>query len=200
MFPEVGRAAAALVATILAPTDAALGLAVVTNKPVPVRIRRGLNVESGLNDGIATPFVTLFIAAAAAEEGIGDKSWGLEALKEIGLAIVAAVVVGYIGGKILTFAKDRGWTSGVSEQIAILALALLAYEGLSRDRRERVRRRVRRRHSVRRRHHRRLARPVEFTETLGLAASFVVWAIFGAGFVGELLTRHLSAHRSSTPY
>ena len=62
VFPEVGWAAAALIATILAPTDAALGLAVVTNKAVPVRIRRALNVESGLNDGIATPFVTLFIA------------------------------------------------------------------------------------------------------------------------------------------
>ncbi len=76
MFPNVGWAAAALVATILAPTDAALGLAVVTNRAVPVRIRRALNVESGLNDGIATPFVTLFIAAAAAEESIGDTAWG----------------------------------------------------------------------------------------------------------------------------
>lgn len=129
MFPNVGWAAAALVATILAPTDAALGLAVVTNKAVPVRIRRALNVESGLNDGIATPLVTLFIAAAAAEESVGDKAWGLEALKQIGLAIVAAVVVGYLGGKLLVLAKDHGWTSGVSEQIAILALALLAYEG-----------------------------------------------------------------------
>ena len=129
MFPGVGWAAAALVATILAPTDAALGLAVVTNKAVPARIRRALNVESGLNDGIATPFVTLFIAVVAAEEPIGDTAWGLEAIKQIGLAIVAAIVVGYLGGKLLAFAKDRGWTSDVSEQIAILALALLAYQG-----------------------------------------------------------------------
>jgi NhaP-type Na+/H+ or K+/H+ antiporter len=68
IFPEVGWAAAALVATILAPTDAALGLAVV----VPMRIRRALNVESGLNDGIATPLVTHFIAIVAAEEGLAD--------------------------------------------------------------------------------------------------------------------------------
>ena len=192
MFPKVGWAAAALVASILAPTDAALGLAVVTNKAVPVRIRRALNVESGLNDGIATPLVTLFIAAAAAEESLSDKAWGLEALKEIGLAIVAAVVVGYIGGKLLAFASERGWTSGVSEQIAILALALLAYGGAvaiggngfiagfaggilfgaaTRGR---------------------LAEPVEFTETLGLSASFLVWSIFGALFVGNLLTHQLS--------
>jgi NhaP-type Na+/H+ or K+/H+ antiporter len=181
-----------LIAAILAPTDAALGLAVVTNKAVPVRIRRALNVESGLNDGIATPLVTLFIAAAAAEESIGDKAWGLEALKQIGLAIVAAVVVGYIGGKLLAFASKRGWTSGVSEQIAILALALLAYGGAvaiggngfiagfaggilfgaaTKGR---------------------LEEPVQFTETLGLSASFLVWSLFGALFVGELLTHDLS--------
>jgi NhaP-type Na+/H+ or K+/H+ antiporter len=192
MFPEVGWAAAALIATILAPTDAALGLAVVTNKAVPVRIRRALNVESGLNDGIATPFVTLFIAIVAAEEDLGETAWGLEALKQIGLAIVAAVVVGYLGGKLLAFANDRGWTSGVSEQIAILALALLAYQG-----------------SVTvggngfiaafaggilfgAATSGRLAEPVEFTETLGLAGSFVVWMLFGALFVGALLTGDLA--------
>jgi NhaP-type Na+/H+ or K+/H+ antiporter len=193
VFPEVGWAAAALLATILAPTDAALGLAVVTNKAVPVRIRRALNVESGLNDGIATPFVTLFIAIVAAEEGLGETAWGLEALKQIGLAILAAVVVGYLGGRLVALANDRGWTSGASEQIAILALALLAYQGAvtiggngfiaafaggllfgaatSQ----------------------RLAAPVEFTETLGLSGSFLVWSLFGALFVGELLTRNLSA-------
>ena len=193
MFPGVGWAAAALVATILAPTDAALGLAVVTNKAVPVRIRRVLNVESGLNDGIATPFVTLLIAAVAAEEGLGDTAWGLEALKQIGLAIAAAVVVGYLGGKLLAVAVQRGWTSGVSEQIAILALALLAYGG-----------------SVAiggngfiaafaggilfgAATRRRLAEPVQFTETVGLSASFLVWSIFGALFVGELLRGDFSA-------
>jgi NhaP-type Na+/H+ or K+/H+ antiporter len=193
MFPGIGWAAAALIATILAPTDAALGLAVVTNRSVPARIRRALNVESGLNDGIATPFVTLFIAVVAADEGLGDTAWGFEALEQIGLAIVAAVVVGYLGGKLLALASQRGWTSGVSEQIAILALALLAYGGavaiggngfiaafaggilfgaVTR---------------------RRLTEPVQFTETFGLSASFLVWAIFGALFVGELLSEDLAA-------
>jgi NhaP-type Na+/H+ or K+/H+ antiporter len=193
MLPGVGWAMAALIATILAPTDAALGLAVVSNRAVPVRIRRALNVESGLNDGIATPFVTLFIALVAAEEGIGDQAWGIAALKQIGLAIVAALVVGYLGGKLLVFAKDNGWTSGVSEQIAILALALLAYVGAvavggngfvaafvggilfgaaTRGR---------------------LEASGRFTETVGLSATFLVWAIFGALFVGELFTHELSA-------
>jgi sodium/hydrogen antiporter len=193
MFPEVGLATAALIATILAPTDAALGLAVVTNKAVPARIRRALNVESGLNDGIATPLVTLFIAIVAAEEGLSETAWGLEALTQIGLAVVAAVVVGYVGGKLLALANDRGWTSAVSDQIAILALAVLAYQGAvtiggngfiaafaggilfgaaTRGR---------------------LAEPVEVTETLGLAGSFLVWSLFGALFVGELLTGDLAA-------
>lgn len=193
IVPDVGWAAAALIATILAPTDAALGLAVVTNRAVPVRIRRALNVESGLNDGIATPFVTLFIAVVAAEENLGDHAWGLEALKETALAIVAAVVVGYLGGKLLLLANDRGWTSEISEQIAILALALLAYAGsvviggngfiaafaggllfgaITRGR---------------------LEAPGRFTETLGLSASFLVWSIFGGLFVGELFTHQPSA-------
>lgn len=193
MFPHVGWAAAALVATILAPTDAALGLAVVTNKAVPARIRRALNVESGLNDGIATPFVTLFIAAVAADESLGDTAWGLEAVKQIGLAILAAVVIGSLGGKLLTLAIDRGWTSDVSEQIAILALAVLAYGG-----------------SVAiggngfiaafaggmlfgAATRRRLTEPVQFTETLGLSASFLVWSIFGAQFVGGLFSQDLTA-------
>jgi NhaP-type Na+/H+ or K+/H+ antiporter len=193
ILPDVGWASAALIATILAPTDAALGLAVVTNRAVPARIRRALNVESGLNDGMATPFVTLFIAVVAAEEDIGDTAWGLEALKQIGLAIVAAAVVGYIGGTLLAYASNHGWTSEASEQIAVLALALLAYEGAvaiggngfvsafaggilfgaaTRGR---------------------LSAPGRFTETLGLSATFWVWSIFGALFVGELFTHEISA-------
>jgi sodium/hydrogen antiporter len=192
VFPEIGWGAAALIATILAPTDAALGLAVVTNKAVPVRIRRALNVESGLNEGIATPLVTLFIAIVAAEEDLGDTAWGLEALKQIGLAIVAAIVVGYLGGKLLAFANERKWTSDVFDQIAILALALLAYQGFvaiggngfiaafvggilfgaaTRQR---------------------LAEPVQFAERIGLSGSFLLWSIFGALFVGALLTDDFS--------
>ena len=192
MFPEIGWAAAALIATILAPTDVALGLSVVTNKAVPVRIRRALNVESGLNDGIVTPLVTLFIIVAA-EEDLADTAWGLEALKQIGLAIVAAVVVGYLGGRLLAFANERRWTSEVFDQIAILALALLAYQGsvtiggngfiaafaggilFGAATRQR------------------LAEPVGFAERIGLSGSFLVWSIFGALFVGALLTDDFSA-------
>ena len=186
--PSLTWAAAALVATILAPTDAALGLAVVTNRLVPARIRRALNVESGLNDGIATPFVTLFLAAVVSEEASGGRSWGHDGLIELALAVVVAVAVGGGGGYLLGRARGRGWTSDVSEQLGVLALAVLAYEGaveiggngfvaafagglffgaVTKSA---------------------LAQPIAFTETIGMVSSFLVWTIFGALFVGAVVT------------
>ena len=129
MFPSAGRAAAALIGSILAPTDSALGLAIFTNRAVPVRIRRALNVESGLNDGIVTPFVTLFLALVVSGEGGASSSRLVEAGKEIGLALVVAIGVGVVGGMLLRIAHRRAFTSEVSEQLAIVSLALLAYFG-----------------------------------------------------------------------
>jgi NhaP-type Na+/H+ or K+/H+ antiporter len=187
-------ALAALVGTILAPTDAALGLAVVTDRAVPGRIRRVLNVESGLNDGIATPFVMLFLTIVATEEAVEAGSWVVAAGKELGLAVVAAIAIGGVGGLAFGVARSRGWTSSVSEELAVLSLAVLSYGG-----------------SVAIHGNgfvaafagglvfgaatRRTAPPasdaheaVEFTETVGMFASFVVWAVFGALFVGPVLT------------
>jgi len=188
LFPEAGWAAAALVGSILAPTDAALGLAVVTNTAVPPRIRRALNVESGLNDGFAAPFVTLFLTVLLSEEGIGSQHWAAEASKDIGLALVAAVVVGMLGGRLLLFARRRNWTTPSSEQLVVLALALLSYVGavaiggngfvaafvggLVFGAATGAR----------------MHEPIEFTETIGLFASFFVWIVFGALFVGPVLT------------
>lgn len=188
MEPVIGWAAAALVATILAPTDAALGLAVVTNRAVPARIRRALNVESGLNDGLATPFVSVFLAMAASEESSGTQGWGVAALTQIGVAVLAALAVGLGGGWLVSRARSHGWTSPVSEQLAVLTLAVLAYTG-----------------SVAiggngfvaaflggllfgRATRRRLNGPVEFSETIGLFMSFFVWTLFGALCVGPVLT------------
>ncbi len=193
MVPAAGWASAAVIATILAPTDASLGLPVFTNAAVPVRIRRALNVESGLNDGLATPFLALFLALLASEEGTsGYGSWLLKATEQIGLAVVTAAVVGIAGGRLLAAAHRRGWTSHVSEQLAILALALLAYGGavaidgngfvsafiagilfgrITQDR---------------------MHQPVEFTETLALFSSFAVWTLFGALLVGPVLTRRIA--------
>ena len=128
LFPAQGLGFALLVASILAPTDAALGLPIFTNPNVPIRIRRALNIESGLNDGMATPFVTLFIALAVAEESatLGG-GWLTGALIQIGLAVVVGVVVGVVGGKHLSRPCANG--RGAPLQFAVLALALGAYLG-----------------------------------------------------------------------
>ena len=56
VFPAMPVMLALLLAAALAPTDAGLGAATVLNPVVPVRVRRVLNVESGLNDGLITPW------------------------------------------------------------------------------------------------------------------------------------------------
>jgi NhaP-type Na+/H+ or K+/H+ antiporter len=188
MFHAEGWAAAAIIGTILAPTDAALGLAVFTDPAVPVRIRRALNVESGLNDGLVTPFLALFLALLASEQEIGAGRWVVEASEQITLAFAAALIVGVLGGAVYTAASDRGWTSHVSEQVAILALALLAYAGsIAIGGNGFVAAFVAgilfgattgvRAHA-----------PVEFTETLALFLTFGVWTIFGALLAGPVLT------------
>ncbi len=192
VIPEFGWAGAALIATILAPTDAALGMAVVTDKAVPVRIRRALNIESGLNDGIATPFVTLFLAAFLSEEGDESGSWILDSLTEIGLALVVALVVGLVGGRLLKFAAERGWTSHTSEQLYALALAVASYAvalevggngfvaafsaGLI--------------FGVSAAKHR---EAVVFAEDASLYASFLVWVVFGGWFVGPVIAGSFDA-------
>jgi NhaP-type Na+/H+ or K+/H+ antiporter len=101
LFPEEGIGFALLLGAILAPTDAALGLPIFNNPRVPVRIRRALNVESGLNDGIATPFVALFAALAVAEETQEPGRWLASALTEIGVAVGVGVAVGMLGGLVI---------------------------------------------------------------------------------------------------
>jgi len=127
LLPGEGLAFAALLGVILAPTDAALGLPIFNEPKVPVRIRRALNVESGLNDGIATPFVMLFIAFATASQTHSHVNWLSYALLEIVIALLVGAVVGIGGGWLLTKAVGRGWAAGTSEQIAVFGLGLTAY-------------------------------------------------------------------------
>jgi len=182
VFPGAGWASAALVAALLAPTDAALGLAVLNNKAVPGRVRRMLSIESGLNDGIATPFVVLALALVVGHGNEGRFITG--ALKELSIAVAMAVAVGVAGGFLTRLARRAGWTSSVSEDLALLSLALLSYGaavavggngfvaaflaggffGAATGRK--------------------LTEATEFTETVALFASFLVWTLFGVDFVG----------------
>ena len=121
---------AALIAAILAPTDAALGQAVVTNEAVPERVRRALNVESGVNDGLALPAVLFFGCLAVG--GVHDNvqtSWVLFAAEQIGFGALAGALVGWFGGKMINQAADRNYTSESFEGIGALALAGAAYLG-----------------------------------------------------------------------
>ncbi len=119
---------AALIAAVLAPTDAALGQAVVSNPRVPVRIRQGLNVESGLNDGLMLPAITILIAIAAEEAGEGSSAqWLSFVAEQIGFGVLSGVVVGCVGGIALDYCVERGWVEGVMRQIGTLAVAVGAF-------------------------------------------------------------------------
>lgn len=125
-FDQIGFWQAAIIAVILAPTDAALGQAVVTNKSVPAMVRQGLSVESGLNDGIAVPFLTIAIAGAAKEMQTGIEIANVF-LTEIGWAILAGLLVGWLGARAVKFAGERGWMTRDWRLIAAPILALLAF-------------------------------------------------------------------------
>jgi NhaP-type Na+/H+ or K+/H+ antiporter len=119
---------AALLAAILAPTDAALGQAVVSNKLVPVRIRQALNVESGLNDGIALPFILIFAAIAVAmTTDIDAGAWSLVVAQQLVLGPLAGVVVGYAGAKLVLACYQRDWMSELAEGMIALGLAFGAF-------------------------------------------------------------------------
>lgn len=119
---------AAVLAAVLAPTDAALGQIVVSDTRVPVRIRQALNVESGLNDGIAVPFVTLFLALAVEEEGVpGAPYWLGFVAQQVGFGLLVGGVVGGVVAWSIDRASRRGWVLGSFRQLAVVAAAVLAY-------------------------------------------------------------------------
>ncbi|MEQ6903145.1 cation:proton antiporter [Nocardioides sp. YIM 152588] len=121
---------ALFVGAALAPTDAALSAAVITDERVPLRLRRSLNVESGLNDGIATPVVAMALAGSAAALGVTESAESVavvDALRDLGVGVLAGLVVGAGGAWATDRATRRGWTSSSARRLAVLALAVVAY-------------------------------------------------------------------------
>ena len=113
---------------VLAPTDAALGQAVVTEPRVPTRIRQGLNVESGLNDGICVPLLFAAVAAADVQSGISGGRTGATLLfEEVGYGIVGGVVAALVVGAVVVYAGQRGLIDGAWIQVIPAAGAVLAY-------------------------------------------------------------------------
>ena len=128
MFGQLGFWEAAILAVILAPTDASLGQSVVENPKVPVRIRQALNIESGLNDGFAMPFLILAISlAVSSETQVGSGYFIKLALSQIVFGVLAGVVLGYLGARYIRWGRKSGWMSGGLEKISWLALVLLTF-------------------------------------------------------------------------
>jgi len=188
LFPAEEIGFALLLGVILAPTDAALGLPIFNNARVPVRIRRALNVESGLNDGLATPLVTLFIALTLDQLGAPSQQiWLLSATSEIAIAVGVGIALGFAGGWLFALAVRKNWTSNVARQIGNPALALLVFftakelggngfvsvfvagilfAFISRNL---------------------LHQAIEFTEITGTFLSLFIWTIFGSAIAIPLL-------------
>ena len=116
---------AALIAAILSPTDAAVGQEVVSDTRVPARIRQGLTVESGLNDGLIVPAVALFLAFAVDDEEADSAGfWISFVLRQIGLGVVIGLMVGAAGAYLLNRSERSHNLDGVWGQLAVLALAV----------------------------------------------------------------------------
>jgi sodium/hydrogen antiporter len=119
---------AAIVGTVLAPTDAALGQAVVSNPRVPLRVRQALNVEAGLNDGLSVPFLALFLTLAVAEEELQSANYWIRfALEQIGLGVLVGIGVGLVGGWLVSLASRKSWMADPFQRLALLALALISW-------------------------------------------------------------------------
>jgi sodium/hydrogen antiporter len=120
---------AGLVALILSPTDAALGQAVVTSERLPERMRQAINVESGLNDGIALAPILMCIAALSEGEhaGHGSGSWLLFVVRQLTLGPVAGMLVGWFGGRLVEAASHRGWMQPTFQRLVAGSLAVIAY-------------------------------------------------------------------------
>lgn len=125
--PSIGFALAMLVAALLTPTDAALGQSVVTSADVPERLSQSINVESGLNDGLALPFVLVGAILAA---GLGREVLGgmlVEALGEVILGPLAGVAVGCGVARAMDWAEERDWVVPSAGGVVFLCTAFAAY-------------------------------------------------------------------------
>ena len=119
---------ALVLAVILAPTDAALGQAVVTDSRLPSRIRQGLNVESGLNDGICVPLLFIALAISEAESDVKSVHGAVKLVADsIGYGVLFGVVCGLAGAILLRLARNHDLVEGSWLQIVPLATATLSY-------------------------------------------------------------------------
>src|SRR5271168_824537 len=113
VFPRLETLEIALLAAMLAPTDAALGKPVVTNPTVPPVMREALNLESGLNDGICVPIVVILLGLAVGTQIEGGTTAHVArvVIEAIGLGAVIGLALTWCTTLMLRFAERRGWIS-----------------------------------------------------------------------------------------
>ncbi|EKB12401.1 cation:proton antiporter [Aeromonas veronii] len=129
LFPDLPLLEMAILSTILAPTDAALGKAVVSNPAVPAPVREGLNQESGLNDGICVPVLLLLLALIApTEQHAGTATLAITLmLEEIGIGLLVAFVLTSLTIRLLKISYLNGWQLPLWRQLTMPGLALLCF-------------------------------------------------------------------------
>ena len=121
-------ASAFVLSTMVCSTDAALGQRVVSDKSVPTRVRQALDVESGLNDGLAVPFFLVAVDLSLARLATGVTAAVVRNMAEqIGWGLAAGIGAGALAGLLVRAADDRGWLEGQWRQILPPLAALLAY-------------------------------------------------------------------------
>ena len=129
VLPQFGLIGAALIATMLAPTDAALGEAVVSDKRIPIHVRQGLNVESGLNDGLSVPIFLVLLGIAADPSAAESGALLHELVRQIGFGLLSGVVIGAGGGALFRLAGARHLMEPVWRRVAILTIAIGCFVG-----------------------------------------------------------------------
>jgi len=130
LFDGVGVLEIALLATMLAPTDAALGKPVVANQKIPAKYREGLNVESGLNDGICVPILLILLELATGEAGHETASFGMVAshfASEIGIGAAVGIGLVLLTISLARYSKRHGWIAKDWAMTATITLALACF-------------------------------------------------------------------------
>lgn len=128
LFPQVPLLELAILATILAPTDAALGKAVVSNPLVPAAVREGLNVESGLNDGVCVPVLLVLLALVTDLEAQAPLSLAVGLIvEELGIGALTGISLALIAWRLLRRSQQEGWQLPRWSQLTLPGLALLCF-------------------------------------------------------------------------
>ena len=124
LFPELSWAEAFLLGAVLSPTDPVVTSAIVASARVPQLVRHTLNLESGLNDGLAVPFVLFFLVLAESQSGAGKEA--LELLGETGAGLLIGALLGFGAGWALHRLPGGGVTQRY-EGLYALGIGLLAF-------------------------------------------------------------------------